>query len=104
MAEQTQNIKSVNELSSSGSNLMGRATNMLENFQKFSNEPTVQRSIPVMITLFVIFIGIVLFVSFREPPKTALFLLYQKVKNHVLLMYSKLMVLMFLLIEQQEKF
>ena len=73
MAEQTQNIKSVNELSSSGSNLMGRATNMLENFQKFSNEPAVQRSIPVMITLFVIFIGIVLFVSFREPTKTALF-------------------------------
>ena len=73
MAEQTQNIKTVNELSSSGSNLMSRATNMLENFQKFSNEPAVQRSIPVMITLFVIFIGIVLFVSFREPTKTALF-------------------------------
>ena len=46
---------------------------MLEKFQKFSNEPAVQRSIPVMITLFVIFIGIVLFVSFREPTKTALF-------------------------------
>ena len=73
MAEQTQNIKTVNELSSSGSNLMSRATNMLEKFQKFSNEPAVQRSIPVMITLFVIFIGIVLFVSFREPTKTALF-------------------------------
>ena len=73
MAEQTQNIKTVNELSSSGSNLISRATNMLEKFQKFSNEPAVQRSIPVMITLFVIFIGIVLFVSFREPTKTALF-------------------------------
>ena len=73
MAEQTQNIKTVNELSSSDSNLISRATNMLENFQKFSNEPAVQRSIPVMITLFVIFIGIVLFVSFREPTKTALF-------------------------------
>ena len=73
MAEQTQNIKTVNELSNSGSNLISRATNMLENFQKFSNEPAVQRSIPVMITLFVIFIGIVLFVSFREPQKTALF-------------------------------
>ena len=73
MAEQTQNIKTVNELSSSGSNLISRATNILEKFQKFSNEPAVQRSIPVMITLFVIFIGIVLFVSFREPTKTALF-------------------------------
>ncbi len=73
MAEQTQNIKTVNELSSSGGNLISRATNMLEKFQKFSNEPAVQRSIPVMITLFVIFIGIVLFVSFREPTKTALF-------------------------------
>ena len=73
MAEQTQNIKTVTENASAGGGLITRATGMLENFQKFSNEPAVQRSIPVMITLFVIFIGIILFLSFREPSKTALF-------------------------------
>tara|TARA_B100000989_G_scaffold291531_1_gene266104 strand:+ start:673 stop:2388 length:1716 start_codon:yes stop_codon:yes gene_type:complete len=73
MAEQTQNIKTVTENAGAGSSLITRATGMLENFQKFSNEPAVQRSIPVMITLFVIFIGIVIFLSFREPTKTALF-------------------------------
>ena len=73
MAEQTQNIKTVTENAGAGGSLITRATGMLENFQKFSNEPAVQRSIPVMITLFIIFIGIVLFLSFREPSKTALF-------------------------------
>ncbi len=73
MAEQTQNIKTVTDNAGAGSSLITRATGMLENFQKFSNEPAVQRSIPVMITLFVIFIGIVIFLSFREPTKTALF-------------------------------
>ena len=47
--------------------------NSLEKIKKFSNEPAVQRSIPVMITLFVIFIGLVFFISFREPSRTTLF-------------------------------
>ena len=43
--------------------------NSLEKIKKFSNEPAVQRSIPVMITLFVIFIGMVLFISSNVLPK-----------------------------------
>jgi flagellar M-ring protein FliF len=53
--------------------MLANISNSLEKIKKFSNEPAVQRSIPVMITLFVIFIGLVFFVSFREPSRTTLF-------------------------------
>ncbi len=53
--------------------LLANVGNSLEKIKKFSNEPAVQRSIPVMITLFVIFIGLVFFISFREPSRTTLF-------------------------------
>ena len=73
MAEQTQTteIKKTERINDGG--LISRAGVALEKFQKFSNEPAVQRSIPVMITLFVIFIGIVFFLMFKEPPRTTLF-------------------------------
>ena len=41
--------------------ILANIGNSLEKIKKFSNEPAVQRSIPVMITLFVIFIGLVFF-------------------------------------------
>ncbi len=73
MAEQTQTteLNTGNKLNNGG--MLSRANNALESFSKFTNEPAVQRSIPVMITLFVIFIGIVFFLTFRESPRTTLF-------------------------------
>ncbi len=73
MAEQVQttDIKSTNIASDSG--ILARAGNAMEQVKRFSNEPAVQRSIPVMITLFVIFIGIVFFLMFKESPRTTLF-------------------------------
>lgn len=73
MAEQTQttDIKKTERINDGS--LISRVGVALEKFQKFSNEPAVQRSIPVMITLFVIFIGIVFFLMFKEPPRTTLF-------------------------------
>ena len=61
MAEQVQttDIKSTN--TTTGSGMLARAGNAIEQVRRFSNEPAVQRSIAVMITLFVIFIGIVFF-------------------------------------------
>ncbi len=53
--------------------MLANIGNSLEKIKKFSNEPAVQRSIPVMITLFVIFLGLVFFISFREPSRTTLF-------------------------------
>ena len=73
MAEQVQttDIKSTNI--TTGSGMLARAGNAIEQVRRFSNEPAVQRSIPVMITLFVIFIGIVFFLMFKESPRTTLF-------------------------------
>lgn len=73
MAEQVQttDIKSTN--TTTGSGMLARAGNAIEQVRRFSNEPAVQRSIPVMITLFVIFIGIVFFLMFKESPRTTLF-------------------------------
>ncbi len=73
MAEQVQttNVTSTDTLNNSG--ILSRASNAIEQVRRFSNEPAVQRSIPVMITLFVIFIGIVFFLMFKESPRTTLF-------------------------------
>ena len=53
--------------------MLSNISNSLEKNKKFSNEPAVQGSIPVTITLFVIFIGLVFFISFREPSRTYTF-------------------------------
>ena len=73
MAEQVQttDIKPANTINETG--ILARAGNAIEQVRRFSNEPAVQRSIPVMITLFVIFIGIVFFLVFKESPRTTLF-------------------------------
>ncbi len=72
MAEQTQTSEITKQQINSGG-FLDTVTNTFEKVRKFSNEPAVQRSVPVMITLFVIFIGMILFVLFREPTRTTLF-------------------------------
>ncbi len=72
MAEQTTTTEITNNQINSGGLLQNIGITW-EKVRKFSNEPAVQRSIPVMITLFVIFIGLVFFISFREPSRTTLF-------------------------------
>ena len=73
MAEQTQNTSEIATTKISTGGLIGTINNSLEKFKRFSNEPAVQRSIPVMIGLFVIFIGLIFFMTFREPARTTLF-------------------------------
>ncbi|MFL2679684.1 MAG: flagellar basal-body MS-ring/collar protein FliF [Alphaproteobacteria bacterium] len=72
MAEQTTTTEITNNQINSGG-LLQNIGSTWEKVRRFSNEPAVQRSIPVMITLFVIFIGLVFFISFREPSRTTLF-------------------------------
>ena len=73
MAEQTQTSEITPTKIQNDGSIISRAGQALDSFKKFSNEPAVQRSIPVMITLFVIFIGIMSFILFREPTRTTLF-------------------------------
>ena len=72
MAEQTQTTEIANNQVNTGG-ILSNVSNTFDKIRRFSNEPAVQRSIPVMITLFVIFIGMVFFISFREPSRTTLF-------------------------------
>ena len=59
MAEQTQTTELASKPSTNtGGGLISNIGDTLEKIKRFSNEPAVQRSVPVMITLFVIFIGI----------------------------------------------
>ncbi len=73
MAEQTQTTEITPTKIQKDGSIISRAGQALDSFKKFSNEPAVQRSIPVMITLFVIFMGIMSFILFREPTRTTLF-------------------------------
>ena len=73
MAEELKNTELANTASAAtNQGLVGNISNTLEKIRRFSNEPAVQRSIPVMITLFVIFLGLVFFISFKEPSRTTL--------------------------------
>ncbi len=73
MAEQTQTTDIASTKIVSDGGFISKTNRAVESFKKFTNEPAIQRSIPVMITLFVIFLGIVFFLMFRESPKTTLF-------------------------------
>ena len=84
MAEQTQTSEITTANQDTNTNLIANIGNTLDKLRKFSNEPAVQRSIPVMITLFVIFIGLVLFVSFREPSRTTFSSLPEHEKSRVM--------------------
>ena len=53
MAEPT-NTAEITQTQVANQGMISTIGNTLEKFRKFSNEPAVQRSIPVMITLFVI--------------------------------------------------
>ena len=72
MAEELKNTELANTASAvTNQGLVGNITNTLDKIRRFSNEPAVQRSIPVMITLFVIFLGLIFF-----------YLIQRAIKNH----------------------
>ena len=80
MAEEIQTTE-VTKNSISNQGMLSNISNSLEKIKKFSNEPAVQRSIPVMITLFVIFLGLV-FLYLSENPQEQLYLQhYLNMKN-----------------------
>ncbi len=53
--------------------LMGRTSAAITDIRRFLNEPAAKRAMPTAIALIVTFIGIILFISMREPSKTSLF-------------------------------
>ena len=82
MAEQTQTTELASKPSTNtGGGLISNIGDTLEKIKRFSNEPAVQRSIPVMITLFVIFIGMVFLFLLENHQEQLFFLLFLNMKN-----------------------
>ncbi len=63
----------VTNLNESKSNLISRTSNAITDIRRILNEPAAKRALPTALALIVTFIGIILFISFREPSKTTLF-------------------------------
>ena len=63
----------VTNLNEGKSNLITRTSNAITDIRRILNEPAAKRALPTALALIVTFVGIILFISFREPSKTTLF-------------------------------
>ena len=63
----------VSNIDEDKSNLIKKTSNAITDIRRILNEPAAKRALPTALALIVTFIGIILFISFREPSKTTLF-------------------------------
>ena len=63
----------VSNINEGKSNLITKTSNAITDIRRILNEPAAKRALPTALALVVTFIGIILFISFREPSKTTLF-------------------------------
>lgn len=68
MADTT--VSNINEGKSS---LITKTSSAITDIRRILNEPAAKRALPTALALIVTFVGIILFISFREPSKTTLF-------------------------------
>ena len=55
------------------SNLITKTNSYITNIRRLLNEPAAKRALPTVLALIVAFVGILIFISMREPAKTTLF-------------------------------
>ena len=53
--------------------LIAKTSSAITDIRRILNEPAAKRALPTALALVVTFIGIILFITLREPSKTALF-------------------------------
>ena len=63
----------VSNVTEGKSNLITKTSNAITDIRRILNEPAAKRALPTALALIVLFIGIILFISLREPSKTTLF-------------------------------
>ena len=63
----------VTNINEGKSNLITKTSNAITDIRRILNEPAAKRALPTALALIVLFIGIILFISLREPSKTTLF-------------------------------
>ena len=62
-----------NTAENKGGSLIAKTTSAITDIRRILNEPAAKRALPTAVALIVTFIGILLFISMREPAKTTLF-------------------------------
>ena len=62
-----------NAADNKGGSLISKTTSAITDIRRLLNEPAAKRALPTAVALIVTFIGIILFISMREPAKTTLF-------------------------------
>ena len=55
------------------SNLITRTNSYITNIRRFLDEPAAKRALPTVLALIVAFVGILIFITMKEPAKTTLF-------------------------------
>ena len=63
----------VSNINEGKSNLITKTSSAITDIRRILNEPAAKRALPTAVALIVTFVGIILFISFREPSKTTLF-------------------------------
>ncbi len=63
----------VTNINEGKSNLITKTSSAITDIRRILNEPAAKRALPTALALIVTFVGIILFISFREPSKTTLF-------------------------------
>ncbi len=63
----------VSNLNEGKSSLITKTSNAITDIRRILNEPAAKRAMPTALALIVTFIGVILFISLREPAKTTLF-------------------------------
>ena len=63
----------VSNINEGKSNLITKTSSAITDIRRILNEPAAKRALPTALALIVTFVGIILFISFREPSKTTLF-------------------------------
>ncbi len=63
----------VSNINEGKSKLITKTSNAITDIRRILNEPAAKRALPTALALIVTFVGIILFISFREPSKTTLF-------------------------------
>ena len=55
------------------SNLITKTNSYITNIRRFLDEPAAKRALPTVLALIVAFVGILIFISMKDPAKTTLF-------------------------------
>ena len=64
---------SISNIDENKGNLITKTSSYITNIRRLLNEPAAKRALPTVLALLIAFVGILIFITMREPAKTTLF-------------------------------